>query len=584
MTAPRPRRRLPRWVALLLVVALPAAYAGCVQMPDSGPIVSGHSESAADASMPSDIDPQPPQQGASRLDVVNGFLQAMTAWPVKTTVAKEYLTSDAAREWNPNGGTIVYDSSAPPSDDAGQVTVRLGGASRLDSTGAWRGPAPAGDHTLRFRVVREHGEYRIANPMDSMVVPSTWFQQRFGEIALYYFDPEAKYLVPEPVFVPQGDQLPTALVTALIAGPPRGLGGVVRTFVPPGLSVGLSVPVSAKGIAEVSLDGQQAQPSAEEAQLLLAQVATTLRQDPAITGFRVTLDERPVRARNGDSTLPIDFGSQFTASGAATGNLFGIDRGRLVEGDPANLTPVPGPFGTPGRDLDSVAVEPAGDRAVGVTDGGRTAVQAPLSTGGPAVRTLLTGATSLARPTADLAGRIWLLDRRSGGARIYCVQDGRADVVRVPGVSGADVRRLVVSRDGTRLVAVVHRASGDEVRGARVATAPSGRVARVVHPFRVPVGAGQRIVDIGWASPTRLAILMPNRPGGLFQIEIVPADGSTVGADTLSTVIGGHVLGLAASPDPDQPTYAVLKNTLVDVRTRVSTQLAGSPTHVGYAG
>ena len=270
-------RGVPRRLAGLAVVLLLLAYAGCAQLPHSGPVVVGSSHGATETRLPSDIDPEPPQHGESRLDVVDGFLEAMTAWPITTSVAKQYLTDDAAREWNPEAATMVYANFAPPTDDDKGVTVRLSGAARLDSAGAWRGQVPADGQTLRFTVVRQHGEYRIANPPDAMVVPTTWFQQRFGQVALYYFDSASKYLVPEPVFVPLGDQLPTALVEALLAGPPEGLRGVVRTFLPAGLSIGLSVPVSGTGVADINLVGEQTQPSSEEAELLVAQLAATLR-------------------------------------------------------------------------------------------------------------------------------------------------------------------------------------------------------------------------------------------------------------------------------------------------------------------
>lgn len=575
-----------RWLLVLVVALLPLACAGCVQLPHSGPVVNGSSQGAADSRLPSDIDPEPPQQGQSRLAVVNGFVEAMTAWPITTTVAKEYLTADAAREWNPQAGTIVYSNFAPPTDDTGGVTVRLSGASRLDSSGAWRGEVPAQDQTLRFHVVLDHGEYRIVNPPNAMVVPTTWFQQRFGQVALYYFDAQARFLVPEPVFVPLGDQLPTALVSALLAGPPRGLTGVVRTFLPAGLSIGLSVPVSPSGVADIGLVGEQTQVSAQEADLLLAQLAATLRQDAAITGFRVTVNDQPLRPGSAGRTYPVDFGVQYAATATTDVALYGIKDHRLVGGDANRMLPVPGPFGSGDYGLDSVAVAPDGRRAVAVTDGGTTALEAPMSAApNGSVHGILGGAVSLARPTIDMGGRIWLLDRRAHGAIVYCSDHGRLRAVTMAGVTGKDATRLLVSRDGSRLLAVVHRASGDQVVGERVATAPDGRVERLVHPFRVPSGAtGHQVLDIAWAAPTRLAILEPTRPKSLYQVDIVPVDGSTVGADTLSTVIGGHVRGLAGSPDADLATYAVLDDSLVDVRTRLSTPLAGRPDEVAYPG
>ncbi|GAB3852297.1 LpqB family beta-propeller domain-containing protein [Nocardioides maradonensis] len=564
------------------VLLLPVLVAGCVQLPDTGPVVSVASRGADTTRPPSDIDAEPPQPGESRLDVVNGFLEAMTAWPITTRVAKEYLTSDAAREWNPVASMVVYATYDPPTDDGHRVSLRLRGAARLDSAGAWRGAVPAAHRTISFDVVREDGEYRIADPPDQMLVPTTWFQQRFSEVALSYFDPAARYLVPEPVFAPRGDQLPTALMTALLAGPPNGLAGVVRTFLPAGLSLSLSVPVT-NGVAQVDLAGGRTQPSAEEARLILAQVAATLRQDADLTGFRLRLNGQPVGGS--DRVHPVDLDAGMMAMAQTPSILYGVARGRLVGGDPSRLLPVPGPLGDGSYPIDSFAMVPDGRNAVAVTDGGTTAIEAPTtSLLHPRVRILLSGASSLARPTVDLAGRVWLVDRRSRGAVVRCWQDGHLTTLVLPGATGQEVRRLLVSRDGTRLVAVVHRPSGDRIVGARVATAPDGRVRRLVAPFQVPIGPGRGVDDIAWASPTLLAVLSPTRPGSLYQVDIVPADGSTIGAGSVSTVIGGHVTALAGSPDPDQSTYAVLDGALVDVRTRVSTPVAARLGQLTYPG
>lgn len=573
---------MPRRSALAAVVLLPFLAASCVQLPASGPVIGVGSQGDTDVRPPSDIDPEPPQPGESRLDVVDGFLDAMTAWPITTTVAKEYLTSDAAKEWNPVAATVVYANFDPPTDDGSQVTVRLSGAARLDPSGAWEGQVPASRSAVSFDVEVQDGEYRIANPPDQMIVPATWFQQRFGEVELYYFDPGAKYLVPEPVFAPIGDQLPTALVSALLAGPPRDLDGVVRTFVPAGLSLSLSVPVT-DGVAQVDLVGGHIQPSAQEADLLLAQVAATLRQDATLTGFRLRINGQPVGGA--DRVHPVDLGAVRMATAQSSHTLYGVLRNRLVSGDPSRFLPVPGPFGAGEEVLDSVAMAPDGRNAVAVTAGGTAAVEAPATAvTHPSVRVLLTGATALVRPTVDLAGRVWLLDRGPRGARVHCWQDGRTTEVTMPGVSGRDARRLLVSRDGTRLIAVVHRPDGDRILGARVATTPDGQVRRLVDPFHVPLGPGRGISDVAWAAPTLLAVLSPTRPGSLYQVDVVPADGSTIGADSVSTVISGHVTGLAGTPDPDQPTYAVLNGVLVDVRTRVSTPLPSRPTDLGYPG
>ena len=104
----------------------------------------------------------------------------------------------------------------------------------------------------------EDGEFRIAAAPDALIVPESWFEQRFRQVSLYFFDPTAEILVPEPVFVPRGEQLATTLIKGLLRGPSPELARVSRSFIPPGLTFGLSVPVSDDGVADISLQGERA--------------------------------------------------------------------------------------------------------------------------------------------------------------------------------------------------------------------------------------------------------------------------------------------------------------------------------------
>lgn len=561
---------------------------GCVSLPTDGPIVDSDVIDVDSPRQASDIDARPPVAGASRSDVVSGFLDAMTAWPVQINVAKKYLTEQAAAGWNPERETVVYsDAPLSPRETGNTVDVQLGAADALDGAGAWRGALGGGDLSLEFRVTVEDGEFRIADPADALVVPASWFQQRYRQVSLYFFDPIAQILVPEPVFVPQGDQLATSLVAGLLGGPPPQARGLVRTFVPTGLSVGLSVPVDDRGVADINLVGDAPRMTAEESELMLAQLAWTLRQDPDISALHVTVGGEELPIPGGASQFPIDGGDAFDPAGSkATTLLFGLSRGRLVWGSSGNLVPATGPFGDLDSDLDSVAARPDAAVAAAVDQDGHRVRTASVrdATGTALADTILSGGT-YARPSWDFAGRLWVLDRRRGGARVLVVEDGRAREVAVEGITGRDARALVVSRDGTRLVAVVATSAGDEVVGARVLINGRGRVARTRSPFLVRSAEGTRIDDITWTSPIRVGLLTATAPGSLYEVDVVAADGASVGVDVLSTIVSGRLLGLAGAPSDGTPMFAVYGERYVDMVDQSEYSAEVLPlTQLDYAG
>ena len=110
-----------------------------------------------------------------------------------------------------------------------------------------------------------------------------------------------------------------------------------------------------------------------------------------------------------------------------------------------------------------------------------------------------------------------------------------------------------------------------------------GRVARIVQSTVIRTLTGQHAIDIAWTSSAHIAVLSPARPGELYEIETVAADGATVGVDTLSTMVPGRVIGLAGEPSTDTPVYAVTRNALIDIRTGV--QVPSARLHdLDYAG
>ncbi len=175
------------------------------------------------------------------------------------------------------------------------MKVEMVGAEKIDERGAWQGPLPEAEQVVEFQTVKENGEYRIVDPPDRQYVPSEWFSDRYRQANVYFLDRTSRILVPEPVFVPRGDQAATTLVNRLLAGPPDDR--VESTAFPAGMDVDLSTPVSDEGVADIRLVGTQPA-SPDVIEKMLAQLAWTLRQED-ITALRLTVSGQAVRLPGG---------------------------------------------------------------------------------------------------------------------------------------------------------------------------------------------------------------------------------------------------------------------------------------------
>jgi len=472
---------------------------------------------------------------------------------------------------------------------SGAVTVELAGAEHLDQRGAFLGSLPRDERTLEFPMVRENGQWRIADAPDALVVPETWFEQVFSHVSLYYFDPSAQILVPEPVFVPLGEQqLATELTRAVLRGPSRRLDDVSRSFIPPGLDVFGSVPVSAEGVADLTLRGYTGELTPQASQLMLAQLAWTLRQDPSVAAFRVSIGGQQVTLPGGVSEFSVDEGLAYDPTGLqASSLLFGLRDGRLVSGPPGALADVSGPMGSADQGVRSVAVNFNATRVAGVTGpGDRMLMTTVRASSEERVEQEVSAAENLLQPAWDFSDRLWMVDARESGAQVsYLTRRGPVSVT-VPGVTGRKVSRFLVSRDGSRLVAVLNRPQGDRLLVSRILHGADGKVigGAPAQEIAWEGESGLRIRDIGWSSPSSIAVLH-RVAQELFELRTIAVDGAPSGVDDLLTTLPGRVLGLASSPVAAETLYAVTRTSLLDPRGEAAQAgLDAGTTLVGYVG
>lgn len=549
---PRPPAPCARRTALLLplCLALLALVTGCVQLPDDGDVSVPSDRATGTPTAGVDFVPPGPTPGERPDEIVQHFLEAMRATSLQTNVARSFLTRAAQETWAPEQQTIVYEDLGRPVVGS-RVTVELRDVGVLDERGAWAGrgqdatidpgslePAtdPA-DTVVSFRLVVEDGEWRIDGLADALVVPRTWLSSRFEQVMLYFFDPTGRILVPEPVFRPRGDQLATHLVAGLLAGPEPALDGIEISQLGSDARLEQAVVVSSSGLAEVALE-EGSLPLDGLTEQMVTQLAWTLRQDPSVARVRVTVGGVPVPGPGGDEQFPVNTGERYSPTVVgADARLFGLVDGEVVEVDDDGRRAVEGTEALAAAGPTAISVNLSATRMAGVTPDGQVVV-ASLDdpTGAPAVLPA-TGAT---RPSWDFADRMWVADGGAQG-RVRVVNQGTVETIAVPGVSGARISRVLVSRDGTRLVSVVGEVGAQRVVVNRVRYDERGGVVRVL-PGRVVLalpregqGRAETVRDIAWRSPTDLVALV-GLDESLVELRRLSVDGSPGNADASSVL------------------------------------------------
>ena len=517
-----------RKLALLLVPLVLAA--ACTTLPESGSVRTFKAPVRTTQNDAPYFVPDPPVKGATQTQIVQGFLDAMVANPINIPTARSFLTTQSASGWRPSA-TLVYETSSVEQTDR-DVVVRFSDAHRLDARGSWEN-GQTRTQSVHLNVVREDGEWRIDNPPSALIVKSSFFESQFVPFDVFFYDHTGRVLVPDLVYTPRGEATATKLVSSLLAGPDPRLAPVVRSAFPDSAELDGSVKVTDRGVALVPLTSAVLRMSPAELNRAMIQLTSTLRHVSGINRVRMTVhDGVPVPLADGRTDMSVNEGTEYSPTGlGASRELLAIRDGRVVTVSGGKAEPIAGVFGRRGYALRSLALNRTGATVAGVSVNGRKVFVSDKADVTAPVQVPFSAGTDLLRPTFDLFGTLWLVDRTARGAVVRVVEHGVVRTVDFPGVSGRTVGSFAVSPDGTRFAVTYPSGSTPRVAVADILRGAGGRVVRGLAPDPVPVTNVDpehdlgRAVDIGWRSPTALAVL--TRPGpDLSRVVYAPADGS----------------------------------------------------------
>jgi len=537
--------------AIAALIALTFLVSACGLLPTGGPVVKQEVKAGSENTEQTYFYPPGPSKGDSRSEIVKGFLVAMQANPINFGPARSFLSAHARPGWKPDAGTIIYESSTIRMHGR-EVLVQLSDVHQLDASGLWESDGPR-SLSLTFKVTRDHGQWRIDNPPSALMMRSSFFSSQYMQAGLYFFDDSDRVLVPETVYVPEGQLAASALVRGLLAGPTGSLAAVARSAFPSNTLLSPSVTVNDNGVAEVPLSEAVLTLTPDEREQALIQLSHTLTQVPGISRVRVTVNGTPLALKDGRTDIGPDEGAEFVPTGlGSTRDLLAIRDGKVVSMSGRTSTAVVGAFGRRGLALRSLALDRSGSRIVAVAQNGRVAFSGGVSAEHGRVDRIFGDGEDLLRPRIDLFGNVWLVDRTSTGAVVHVARGGSVRTVRVAGISGRQITSFAISPDGTRIVAGLAGDGAARVVVSIVERGPNGGVLDARSPLRLAVNAGDPahrvgpIADVGWRTPTMLAVLS-HPTADTSRVVYLMSDGSPVGSelgqpDTYQGVAGSLVV------------------------------------------
>ncbi|MFF2390784.1 GerMN domain-containing protein [Agromyces sp. NPDC058104] len=516
-----------------LALAMAALLSGCVALPTSGPVGVGNPD-PVEESAELDTFVRPPQAGADPELIVQGFIEAAASPRGNYGAARDYLTPEFAAEWQPGAGATIdvladrsYEAPAEVPEDAAETRVSVGAtpAAALTATGEYDLPASTAEVTLPYRLERVEGEWRIAEAPDGILIDELTFGDVFRPYELAFFDPDFRYLVPDLRWFAGRDTAQTSIVRALLAGPAEWLAPGVESAFPEGVTLETGAVPVANGTASVELSGvsfddvltvQRMQEQLDESLIGVVRNVdeVALAIDGAVQDV-APLSDAPVHDPPVDPRPVVYDGTSFGYLSASGDEIEPIDDiSPQIEG----LAPTAAAVGP---QAGSVAVRTQAGVSV-VLPGEAAEVRDPRQ--------------GLIAPAIDPHGVIWSVPATAPGELVAYLPSGeeRERPIPVPW-SGSTIAALEVSRDGTRIIALL----GDGV-GTRFAAASIERDADGMPVALSPVVLNLSALagtprDVAWLDANTVASLT-SLPGGDTRLVVQELGGVP---DTIAGPEGG---------------------------------------------
>lgn len=512
-----------RILTLVAALATLLALSGCAGLPTSSPVQPGVPASG-DGGAPDFVNrPDPPKAGGTPEEIVTGFIRAGSGPSDNWLVARQYLTPD--NSWRPNAGVVIDTGQRTYTDDTsdnGTLTLSLTQTAQIDAAGSYA-PTETGSTRLPFELVKQNGEWRISRAPDGVVMTQNVFLSVYRRYSLMFFDPSWTYLVPDVRWFPTVNA-PSSITRALLAGPSPWLAGAVNPAVPDSIAPPSAVP-QVSGVAQVELGASAVGIDRTTLDRIQTQLAASLAS-AGVTEVQLLAGGTPLNASRVSTASTGVSGSALVL----TGQSFGFLSGDSVD-------PLPGLS-------DAVLALPSAPTAIQVAPS--QTVAAARLTSGTVVRVSsdrpfaeVDARSGMIDPTIDRYGWVWTVPHDAPAALRATGDAGTPVTVQNAWNGASAVTAMAVSRDGTRIAALVE--SGGRtfvwVKGiVRTADGTPTTLGSQVLEVAAAPGIGRGLT---WLDDANLGVLTTGDEQPVMIEQPVGGPGSTVAAPVDSVAIAG---------------------------------------------
>ncbi len=504
------------------MVAIGVLATGCAWVPVTGP-VEHYQPQQGGTSSGVEVAPLPPVDGATQLLVVEGFLHAMGTYEAGYQVARQYLTTQAARIWRPESGVQVYADGSPPVETDQSVVLVATISGSVDASGIYSTSGRQLRHDFGL-VKNESGQWRISNPPQGLLVSRYLFGTGFLAVNTYFTAASGNVLLPDPRYVASGPVTLTTAVEAVLAGPSPWLSPIVAPR--PGRDVSLtSVVLEPSGTAQVLLSASANALVSDRREQLLAELTFTLCSFEQVRTVQVSSGGFPWANADGRTLFtPSSFASVDPVPTSGVSSAFIANgsslRRQVSQGNWTDFVEVQG--GLP--EVTGLAISPGSQSWAALADRRTRVIGGDLNA--KAIRTIRTGAGML-RPFYSRTGELWSVAQATSAWRVY-----RGETVITPTVRGLPKGEIVgasLSPDGERLAVVVSTTTTTvvgllRVRRTETTIEVEGWYPIALNPATV---SAARIVDLGWSSVNDLVLLRRDSTSET-NVSLVSQDGSQI--------------------------------------------------------